>query len=43
MHLLLAEYEAASVLVKERKLPLLKNFQNSVNELLSFISMNSYL
>lgn len=43
MDLLLVKYEAASVLEKEMKLPLLKSFQNSVNEILAFRSVNSYL
>lgn len=43
MDLLLVKYEEASGLEKKMKVPLFKNFQNSLNEILAFISMNSYL
>jgi len=43
MDLLIVKYGAASVLVEERKLPFFNNFQNSMNEILAFISVNSGL
>lgn len=43
MDLLIVKYEAISVLLKERKLLFFNDFQNSVNEILAFISVNSCL